>query len=149
MEEGKIDHRRIGREREYVVISVYSRHIGCSNFRDLPNGYVHYRLRVTRHLSCPIYHHWHISGVGQVIFSRCGCVYVACICVALESNHDSARVMTTSIRHTWIYVQLYFLPSAPRRPLPPPPHKLTTDYLQMVGQTRCVIFALRVCVFNI
>lgn len=27
-----------------------------------------------------------------------------------------------------------------------PPHKLTTDYLQMVGQTHCVIFALRMCV---
>lgn len=72
--------------------------------------------------------------VGQVIFSRCGCVYVARICVALESSHDSARVMTTSIRHRWIYVQLYFLPCqrrrAPAPPLPfPPPHKLTTDYI--------------------
>lgn len=86
----------------------------CSNFLDLPNGYVHYRLRVTRHLSCPIYHHWHISAIGQVIF-RGAVAYALCICIALESGHASPRIMTTSNRHRWIYVQLFLPYSYPRR----------------------------------
>ena len=74
------------------------------------NGYVHYRLRVTRHLSCPIYHHWDISGeVGQVIFSRCGSVRGLYLRCTWARPRSSPRIMTTSNRHRWIYVQL-FLP---------------------------------------